>query len=246
MAPRGLKPLAAGCTPTKLIPVFTQLGDSFKAAASWPTPIEVTVVDDCGDFMSQGSVISVFSSGDPPLALYSLQDGRWTGTWQPRSTASSQVTINVQVQETLPPLTGSAQIGGSVQANPAVPAIDAGGVVSAASNTPREPLAPGSYITIYGKNLSLGSNIAPSLPLQTQLGGTQVILAGKALPLNYAGTGQINAIVPFDTPVNTTQQLLVQQNGSLSVPQPVVLSPAQPAIFTQDQSGQGLGVIVAI
>ena len=131
-----------------------------------------------------------------------------------------------------------------MQANPAVPAVDAGGVVSAASNTPRQPLSPGSYITVYGQNLSSGSFLAPSLPLQTQLGGTQVILAGKALPLNYAGGSQINAIVPFDTPVNTVQQLIVQQNGALSVPEPVVLSPAQPAIFTQDQSGQGLGVIV--
>jgi uncharacterized protein (TIGR03437 family) len=238
-------PRAAGCTPAKLIAVFTQLGASFTAAAAWPAPLEVTVVDDCGTFMNQGSVVTLFSTGEPPLALTSPGDGRWTGTWVPRSKASGQVTITAQAQETSPRLQGSAQIGGIVQANPAVPAVDAGGVVSAASNTLRQPLAPGSYITVYGENLSSGSFIAPSLPLQTQLGGTQVILAGKPLPLNYAGASQINAIVPFDTPVNAVQQLIVQQNGALSVPAPVVLSPAQPAIFTQDQSGQGLGVIVA-
>jgi uncharacterized protein (TIGR03437 family) len=243
--PSAFLPRAAGCTPTKLIPVMTQLGDGFKVAASWPSPLEVTVVDDCGTFVTQGgSVITTFSTSDPPLALSSLHDGRWTGTWQPRNTSSNQVTITAQAQETLPPLTGSVQIGGSLQANPTVPVVDAGGVVSAASNTVRQPLAPGAYITIYGKNLSQGFNVAPSLPLGTQLGGTQVLLAGKALPLNFAGTGQINAIVPFDMPVNTVQQLIVQQNGALSVPEPVVLSPAQPAIFTQDQSGSGLGVIV--
>jgi uncharacterized protein (TIGR03437 family) len=121
------------------------------------------------------------------------------------------------------------------------PFFDAG---TGISNTPRQPLAPGSYITIYGKNLNLGSFIAPSLPLQTQLGGTQAILAGKPLPLNYAGSGQINALVPFDTPVNSVQQLIVQQSGQISVPEPVVLSSTQPAIFTQDLSGGGPGVIV--
>jgi uncharacterized protein (TIGR03437 family) len=237
-------PRAAGCTPTKLIPVATQLGDGFQVPAAWPAPLEVTVVDDCGAFMTQGNVITAFSNGDPPLALSSLQDGRWSGTWQPRSTTATQVTLTIQAQETLPPLQGKTQIGGTVQANAAAPVIDAGGVVSAASNTPMQPLAPGSYIAIYGKNLSQGSNIAPSLPLQTQLGGTQVILAGKMLPLNYAGGGQINALVPFDAPVNIQQQLIVQQGAALSVPEPVVLSTTQPAIFTQDQSGHGFGVIV--
>jgi uncharacterized protein (TIGR03437 family) len=233
----------AGCTPAKLILVFTQLGDAFKIPAGWPAPLEVTVVDDCGSFMTQGSVITTFSTGDPPLALSSLKDGRWSGTWEPRN-SSSAVTIVAQGQETLPALRGSAQVGGGLQANPLVPVIDAGGVVSAASNAVRQPLAPGSYISVYGKNLSLSSNLATTLPLQTQLGGTQVILAGKALPLIFAGNGQINAIVPFDTPVNTQQQLIVQEAASLSVPEPVVLSATQPAVFTQDNSGSGLGVIV--
>src|SRR5205823_10680065 len=87
-------PLADGVTPTKLNPVFTLLGDSFKVAAACPTPLEVTVVDDCGTFVNQGSVIALFSTADPPLALTPLQDGRWAGTWQPRN-ASSQVTITV-------------------------------------------------------------------------------------------------------------------------------------------------------
>lgn len=237
LAPRAV------CAPTKLIPVVTQLGDSFNVPAAWPAPIEVTLVDDCGTFVNQGTVVSTFSTGDPPLPLTAFDDGKWAGTWQPRHT-SSQLTITIQAQETTPAIHGSVQIGGAVQANPAVPVIDAGGVVSAASNTVMQPLAPGSYIAVYGKNLSSGSFIAPSLPLQTQLGGTQVILAGKILPLNYAGNGQINALVPFDTPVNTVQQLIVQSDGQLSVPEPVVLSSAQPAIFTQNQSGQGLGIIV--
>jgi uncharacterized protein (TIGR03437 family) len=239
----GFIPLAA-CGPTKLIPVATQLGNSFKAPAAWPTPLEITVVDDCGNFMTQGNVIVTFSTGDPPLTLSSLQDGRWTGTWVPRATSATQVTLTAQAQQLQPALKGSLQFGGTVQPNTTVPSIDAGGVVSAASNSAGQPMAPGGYISIYGNNLSTASFSASSLPLQTQLGATQVILAGKQLPLNFAGTGQINAVVPFDTPINTTQQLIVQQGTQLSAPEPVVLSAAQPAIFTQDQSGQGFGVIV--
>lgn len=237
-------PGAPGCTPGKLIPVFTQLGSNFQVAAGWPTALEVTVVDDCGAFLITGSVVTTFSSGDPALSLTSLKNGRWTGTWQPRSTASQTAVIRAQARQTQPPLQGTAQIGGQLAANTSVPIISVGGVVSAASNTPRQPLGPGSYIAIYGTNLSKGSNAAQALPLPTQIAGTQVILGGKPLPLNFAGNGQINAIVPFDVAVNTTQQLIVQQGTALSVPEPVVLSPAQPAVFTQDQSGKGLGVIV--
>lgn len=237
-------PGTAGCTPAKLIPVFTQLGNNFQVSAGWPAALEVTVVDDCGAFLIAGSVVTTFSSGDPALSLTSLKNGRWTGTWQARSTTTQSTVITAQARKTEPPLQGTAQIGGQLSANARVPMISAGGVVSAASNTPRQPLGPGSYIAIYGSNLSQGSNPAQSLPLPTQLAGTQVILAGKALPLNFAGPGQINAIVPFDVAVNSTQQLIVEQGNALSVPEPVVLSTAQPAVFTQDQTGKGFGVIV--
>jgi len=240
----GFAPHAVGCTPTKLIPVMTQLGDGFKVASAWPTPLEVTVVDDCGIFLtSGGTVITTFSTGDPPLALASLQDGRWSATWVPRNTSSKEVTITAQAQEAVPALRGTAQIGGSLQANPSVPSIFANGVVSAASSTQRQPIAPGSYIAIYGQNLNPGAVVAQSLPLQTNLGGTQALLAGTPLPLNFAGSGQVNALVPFDAPVNTTLQLIIQQNGQLSVPEPVVLAPAQPAIFTQDLTPSGPAVV---
>ena len=50
--------------------------------------------------------------------------------------------------------------------------------------------------------------------------------------------------VPFDPPVNTALQLIVQRGATLSVPQQVVVAAGQPGIYTQDQSGNGAGVIV--
>ena len=50
--------------------------------------------------------------------------------------------------------------------------------------------------------------------------------------------------MPFEIPVNGTQQLLVEQNGMYSLPETVVVATANPAVFTQSETGQGPGVVV--
>ncbi len=229
----------SSCTPTKLLPVFTQLGANFSTVAAWPTPVEVTIVDDCGNFMTAGNVTASFSDSDPSLPLTSLNNGTWSATWQPRSSAA-QVVITVDALENAPPLQGTQSIGGALQANPTTPSIGAGGVVSAAKSAPNQPLAPGGFTSIYGVHLSAGQNFAPALPLATQLGATQVVLGGRPLPLQYAGDGQVNAVIPYDVPPNSTQQLIVTNGPALSVPQSVVIAPAQPAVFAQSD---GSGVV---
>jgi len=230
---------SSSCTPTKLIPVFTQLGNDFSTVAAWPTPVAVTVVDDCGNFLNAGSVTASFSDGDPSLPLTSLNGGNWSATWQPRA-SSAQVVITVDAVEATPALEGTQSIGGALQSNPTTPSINAGGVVSAAKSAPNQPLAPGGFTTIYGVHLGAGQNFAPKLPFATQLGATQVILGGRALPLQYAGDGQVNAVIPYDVPPNSTQQLIVSNGPALSVPEPVVIAPAQPAVFAQ---ADGSGVV---
>jgi len=228
---------ASNCTPTKLLPVFTQLGTNFSTVAAWPTPIAVTIVDDCGNPMTTGSVTASFSDSDPSLALTSLNNGNWSATWQPRSSAA-QVVITVDAAAIAPPLEGTQSIGGALQANPTTPSVNA--VVSAAKYAQNQPLAPGGFASIYGVHLGAGQNLAPALPLATQLGATQVVLGGRPLPLQFAGDGQVNAVIPYDVPPNTTQQLIVTNGPALSVPEPVVIASAQPAVFAQ---GDGSGVV---
>jgi len=230
---------APTCIPTTLLPVFTQLGADFATVAAWPTPIEVTVVDDCGNLLTAGNVTASFSDSDPSLPLASLEDGRWSATWQPRS-SSPQVVITVDAAAIAPPLQGSQSIGGALQANPTTPAINDGGVVSAAKYANNQPLAPGAFVSIYGVHLSAGQNPALSLPLATQLGATQVVLGGRPLPLQFAADGQVNAVIPYDVAPNTTQQLIVANGPALSVPEPVVIASAQPAVFVQ---ADGSGVV---
>ncbi|HME09217.1 MAG TPA: hypothetical protein VKG25_19315 [Bryobacteraceae bacterium] len=238
-----ITPLTSACTPTKLLPVFTQLATGFTTVAAWPTAIEVTVVDDCGKALTTGSVITTFSSGDGALSLTSLKDGRWSGTWQPVHPTTS-VTVTAKAQEIQPALVGTQSVGGTLQANTATPVVPAGGVVSAASFIPNQPLAPGAYAAIFGSNLSQSSGGAQQLPLNTQLGITSVTLAGEPMPLLYSSSGQINAVIPYDIPANSAQQIIVQMGPAISVPQTVNIASAQPAIFTADSSGKGAAIFV--
>jgi uncharacterized protein (TIGR03437 family) len=244
----GLRATAAsGCTPRQLIPVSTGLGQSFTEPAAWPTPLIIQVVDDCGNTMGAGTVDASFSDGEPQLSLVSLGGGMWSGTWEPRYTAkAASVVITIQAQSSQPVLTGSLQISGTLNPNQSAPAISNGGVVSAASFAANAPLAPGGFTSIFGSNFAAGLNSASSLPLGTMLGGTQVVIAGEQMPLLFTGSGQINAIIPYDIAPNTTQQLIVQQDLALSLPEAITLAPAQPGVFTQDQSGAGIGVIVVV
>ncbi len=238
----GPRPQATTCTPTQLLPVFTLLGTGFSSTVGWPTEIEVTVVDDCGNPMTSGSVTVTFSTGDPALALTSIGGGSWTGTWN-AANVSPTVTISAKALELQPSLTGSASIGGALKSNNAVPSVSTNGIVSAANFVPNQPLAPGSFGAVFGSNLSNGLVGSTQLPLDTTLGNTSVFLAGKLLPLLFASGGQINLVVPYEVPVNSTQQLVVQRGSAISIPQPVVIAAAVPAIFTQNERGTGDAIV---
>jgi uncharacterized protein (TIGR03437 family) len=237
---------AGGCSPTRLLAVFTLLPDNFVVPVAWPTPVELRVADDCGNALTGGSVAVSFSNGDPPISLAPLGDGRWAATWQPRNGQVSQVTVTATAQDPSGNLRGSAQATGGLRANPSPPVISSGAVLSAASFAPQAPLSPGSLIAIFGSHLADTVALAPSLPWSKELAGSTVVLAGRALPLQYASDGQINAIIPYDVPVNTQQQLIVQRGSSYAVPESVTLSAAEPAIFTTSQSGSGQGLIVDV
>jgi adhesin/invasin len=238
---------SSACAPTKWLPVSTGLSQSFNVTAAWPTPLELTIVDDCGSLMAAGDVVASFSTGDPPLQLTALGAGNWSATWEPRYTATpTSVVITVTAQSEQPALSGEALISGQLQPNMITPAIYSKGVVSTASFARDAPLAPGAFASIFGTNLAAYTMLAGALPLTSQLAETQVLVAGRFLPIQYASDGQLNVLVPFDVPPNSTQQLIVQAGPAFSTPEPITIAPAQPAVFTQDQSGHGPGAITVV
>lgn len=234
----------ASCTPTHLFPMITNLGGGFQATAGIPVPLSAQVVDDCGTPFKSGAVTAYFPGGDPLVSLTPVGQGQWSGTWLPHSIATGgPVTVGIVATSYAAPLYGSAGVIGTLAANAAMPLVFSGGAVSSASYAVA-PLAPGSRISIFGSNLAgapVSNNTSPYPP---KLGGTQVLLGGEALPLQVVAPGLINAIVPYDSPIGVPQQLIVQQGESYSMPEPVVLGETQPSVFTQNQTGQGPGVIV--
>jgi uncharacterized protein (TIGR03437 family) len=234
------------CTPSQLAPVFTTLADSFAVAAAWPSTVGVRVIDDCGSPMLSGSAVATFSNGDPPQVLKHSQNGNWSGTWQPRTATTSQVTIQVSAAIPEQNLKGIAQISGGLRTNLSVPIITPGAVLSSPSLISQSPIAPGSLISILGSSLADSSLSSSTQPLPTGLAGTSVLIAGRPAPIVSVSDGRIDAIVPYDVPPNTQHQVIVQKGAVATVPETVTVAPAQPAIFTQDKSGTGQASVYAV
>ena len=91
---------------------------------------------------------------------------------------------------------------------------------------------------------SLGQ--AQALPLPIDLNQTEVIVAGRSLPLVFVSPNQINAMMPYDLPVNAISQMLVTRGPAISLPQPVSILKTASGIFTRDNSGAGFGIVVAV
>jgi uncharacterized protein (TIGR03437 family) len=231
----------AVCTPTQLVPQFTLLGVNFSTPVAWPSAIAASIVDDCGNPMNSGSVTLSFSDGDQPLGMSPVQNGVWTTTWTPVNPVTSSLVVTLTAQLVTPAIMGTTQVSGAAPANPLVPIINSGGVVSTA-NYAASP-APGTLISVFGTALAGGAMNANGLPLPDQLETTQLAIGGVSVPLNYVSDIQINALVPYGLEAKAKYTIIVQRGNSLSSAQTISVQDALPAIFTPDQSGKGQGYI---
>jgi uncharacterized protein (TIGR03437 family) len=109
------------------------------------------------------------------------------------------------------------------------PLVNAGGVVDAASFA--APVAPGSLVSIFGSNLAPQTAQAATIPLPTSLAGVSVSFNGLNAPLLYVAPGQINAQLPFEIASNSSVNVVVNNNGVVSTPQSVDVSPYAPGVF---------------
>ena len=237
-----VKPATGACTPTQLLPAFTNLTSSFEVPTATPVSLQAQIVDDCGALLTSG-IVEAAPSADAVVEMMPVGNGQWAGTWMPHATAGGGASVVLSAQSAAG-LQGSITAIGTLDANPTAALVNPGGIVSAANPVLGAPIAPGEFISIYGSNLAPTNASSPSLPYLTTLAGTQVLLGGQPLPLQFVSAGLINAVVPFETPVNGFQELLISQNGTYSLPESVVVASVSPAIFTQSETGQGAGVIV--
>jgi uncharacterized protein (TIGR03437 family) len=81
---------------------------------------------------------------------------------------------------------------------PGNPTVFFGGVVDNAAFATGQAVGAGSIAALFGTQLSSnGPATASGFPLQTSLGGVQVLINGNAVPLVYADANQIDFQVPF-------------------------------------------------
>jgi uncharacterized protein (TIGR03437 family) len=118
--------------------------------------------------------------------------------------------------------------------------VNPNGVVDAA--TFKQEIAPGGLISIFGTDLSSSVCSATSIPLPKVACGTEVVIAGQAVPLLYVSPTQINAQLPAEIQPGAAN-LLVQSALGASAPVSAQVLPHAPRIFSQNQSGVGLGSI---
>jgi uncharacterized protein (TIGR03437 family) len=242
ITPAGVSPQAAlerpaaGCASTELQAVSTLLPNNFMSLVGWPVPILVQVVDNCNNRITGATVVATFAGANyAPIVLKSLRDGLYSGTWVPLSNSRVRVTIKV-----LSPPLKDATI--ELLSQPAdfsanLPLINPEGVVNGASFAARTPVAPGSIISLFGRNLVSQPMPVTGFPLPTSLGGLAVKIGDRDAPLFYANNGQVNAQVPVELASNTAASVVLTMNGKVSPPEPLLLSPVQPGVFTYDDGG---------
>jgi uncharacterized protein (TIGR03437 family) len=233
----------AGCTPTELHAVSTLLPNNFLSLVGWPVPIMVRVVDDCNNAVTGATVVASFLGAEyAPLVLKSLRDGLYSGTWVPLSNKR----VRVSIKALNPPL---KEAGIELLSQPAdftanLPLINPEGVVNGASFAARTPVAPGSIISLFGRNLVREPAQASTATLPRDLGGLAVKIGDQDAPLFYANNGQVNAQVPLELASNTAASVVLTMNGKVSPPEPLLLSPVQPGVFSYDDGGVARGAVL--
>ena len=115
-------------------------------------------------------------------------------------------------------------------------------VVNGASFDPSQPVASGSFASMFGQNLcfqTIASDwIAPG-QLPSTLGGCSVTVNGAPAMIQYVSQGQINFIMPGS--IGSGQAVIVLNNGSQMMTGTVIAGAAGPGMFTQNGMGMGEG-----
>lgn len=118
------------------------------------------------------------------------------------------------------------------------PAINAGGVVDAASYG--AALAPGSLASVFGSGLGIASAGDPfdavAGAFKQELSGTSVFVNGVPAALTYASPNQVSFQVPWETLTGTPLNVEVWSNGVLGNPASITVSSVAPAVFAANAS----------
>ena len=223
-------PRTAQCAPSGLELLATTIGNGLSLPVSFPRVLVAVTVDTCGTVVSDATVLASIEGLN--ISLRSLGDGFYTGTWTPVSEAAEVTVTFVALHPSFATARRSFTVStaaapGAVQ----LPVLFPEGVVEGAGFTARRPLAPGGIISLFGARFATENNFATQLPLERDLAGDSVRIGDRDAPLYFAGPGQINAQVPFETRPGDDVGVTVNVGDLLTSPQNYRIAPVQPGIF---------------
>lgn len=115
------------------------------------------------------------------------------------------------------------------------PSINSGGVVSASSFGQFKSIAPGSWIEIFGSNLSSNSRSWTGADFSgvnapTSLDGTKITVGGQAAFIDFISPSQVNAQVPSNIGTGPQSIVATTPAGS-SAPYTITVNSVQPGLL---------------
>jgi uncharacterized protein (TIGR03437 family) len=120
--------------------------------------------------------------------------------------------------------------------------VQAQGVLNAASFATGYPIAPGSFVALFGNGLASQNATATTIPFPTLLANVRITVNNLPAPLYVVTPTFISFIVPYGV-TGPTATIVVTSNGVASNAVEVPLSPSAPGIFSILQNGLGDGAV---
>lgn len=231
----------AGCQP-KTLEVTIGLPAPLSLQVGEPQELTAVVVSDCGQFVKQGAVEADFSTGEAPVALSHVGDGRWRGVWIPRVEGES---VSIRVRALAGEVEGEASIGAAVLDSSTLPVLSGPGAVrNSASQQAQGLIATGMRIAIQGRRLATGqADLDLQRPPRETLAGARVLFGDITLPLLSANENQLLALVPPGVELPPEANLVVATERGVSEGLALLAGTAAPGIYTVDGSGGGQGLV---
>jgi uncharacterized protein (TIGR03437 family) len=150
----------------------------------------------------------------------------------PAGTRRVRISLSFQSSDSL-----ADNIQFTLSAPGAPPVITAGGIVSASDFGGFASIAPGTWIEIYGTNLTAstlalsGSNFVNGVA-PTQLGDVTVSVGGAAAFVDYISPSQVNVLVSSDAPASSgTVDITITNSNGTSDPYGIYINPTQPGLL---------------
>jgi uncharacterized protein (TIGR03437 family) len=222
-----VRPSGAGCIPATTALTAISPVQNFVAAAGRATRIEAAVVDDCGVGVPGAAVLAIPNNGDPAVPLRDFGGGRYGATWSPGNAGAQ---VNLRYERVSGTTIDETTLVGTVVST-AAPRLSQHGTVNGASFAPGGALAPGGILSTFGFNLATANNSADAVPLPDSLGGVRLFAGGRQTPLFFAGFGQVNAQLPYETAATRQIDIVASVNGQFTVPRPTTVASARPGVF---------------